>query len=212
MSIKQVVYHITHLDNISSIIEDGYIYSDQILNNSNSLTTIIGMSKIKKRRLLENRLRLYPELFVGDCVPFYFNNRMPMLYLMKQNNHPEMSYSGGQEPIVHLVFDMNKIVKWAEKNGKHWLFTDSNAGSSKFNEFNNLSDIHSLNWVAIYAMQWKSCIEMKQAEFLVQDYIPINLIESIGTYSAYYRRSLKEILKNTAFEDMKITVETSWYY
>lgn len=50
-----------------------------------------------------------------------------MLYLIFRQND-ELSYEGGQEPIVHLEADLAETVAWAEANDKRWAFTLSNAG------------------------------------------------------------------------------------
>ena len=59
--------------------------------------TAIGMNSIKQRRL-NSTLNSYPNLRIGDCVPFYFCPRSIMLYLIHQANHPELRYRGGQDP------------------------------------------------------------------------------------------------------------------
>jgi ssDNA thymidine ADP-ribosyltransferase, DarT len=62
-------------------------------------------------------------------VPFYFCPRSIMLYLLHRGNHPELDYTGGQRPIVHLVADLHEIVRWAEAQGVRWAFSDRNAGT-----------------------------------------------------------------------------------
>ena len=53
-----------------------------------------------------------------------------MLYLLYKRNHPELSYRGGQDPIVHLKADMREAVDWAEAKGLSWAFTAENAASA----------------------------------------------------------------------------------
>jgi len=43
------LYHIVHIDNLHSIIADGFLYSDSVMENRNAVK--IGMTKIKNRRL-----------------------------------------------------------------------------------------------------------------------------------------------------------------
>lgn len=57
-----------------------------------------------------------------------------MLYLLHRSNHPELSYRGGQGPIIHLEADLKESVAWAEGNGLRWAFTLSNAGAYYFAE------------------------------------------------------------------------------
>ena len=90
------------------------------------------MTGIKQRRLTELTLSSHPGLHVGDCVPFYFCPRSVMLYLIYQGNHPELTYRGGQGPIIHLEADLHATVAWAVGAGRRWAFTLSNAGSYFF--------------------------------------------------------------------------------
>jgi hypothetical protein len=54
----------------------------------------------------------------ADCVPFYFCPRSIMLYILYQANDPELTYRGGQGPIVHLEADLRASVAWADQNKK----------------------------------------------------------------------------------------------
>ncbi len=94
--------------------------------------TTIGMNNIKQRRLKELMLASHPDLHVGDCVPFYFCPRSIMLFIIRQANHPELDYRGGQGPIVHLQADLHASVAWAHQQNRRWAFTASNAGSRYF--------------------------------------------------------------------------------
>lgn len=106
-------YHIVHVDCLPSILRDGFLWCDAEIEQRNPDRTTIGMNKIKQRRLTLP-LSSHPELCVGECVPFYFCPRSVMLYLISQSNHPELSYCGGQEPILHLQCDMRDTIAWAE--------------------------------------------------------------------------------------------------
>lgn len=72
------IVHIVHVDRLQSIISDGCLWCDSTVVERSSPGTTIGMNHIKQRRL-STSLRSYPELHVGDCVPFYFSPRSVML-------------------------------------------------------------------------------------------------------------------------------------
>lgn len=103
------IYHIVHVDRLSSIIADGYLWCDarvaELMQQGSRMGTTIGMNSIKDRRLHELTLTSHPDLFVGQCVPFYFCPRSVMLYLLYRANHRELSYTGGQDLVVHLEAD-----------------------------------------------------------------------------------------------------------
>ena len=204
------IYHILHYDKLPSVLKDGFLYSDEIISTNASDGTIIGMSKIKQRRLEECELSSHPELFVGQCVPFYFCPRSVMLYLIHKRN-PELEYQGGQSPIVHLVADLLETITWAEQNKKRWAFTTSNAGSYYFEDFNKLPQLDKISWDAVHERYWSNCREEKQAEFLIEDCFPWELVEQIGIISSrYYRVVVKSLA--TASHRPKIKVREEWYY
>ena len=154
------IYHIVHVDRLPSIISDRCLWCDREISRRNSGGTAIGMTKIKARRL-QTALNSYPDLHVGDCVPFYFCPRSVMLYMFYMNNHPEITYQGGQGPIIHLVADFMRVIQWANSNKRRWVFTDSNAGSYYFNDYTNLKQLNAIDWNAVNAVSWSRCREKK---------------------------------------------------
>jgi hypothetical protein len=72
------IYHIVHIDKLPSIIADGCLWSDAEISQRSAGGSTIGMAKIKERSL-NKALTSYPDLHVGECVPFYFCPRSVML-------------------------------------------------------------------------------------------------------------------------------------
>jgi len=128
------IYHITHVDNIPQIVQDGALFSDAVMVARGGPAATIGMSAIKLRRLTELRVKCHPQDHVGEYVPFFFCPRSIMLYLIHRANHPELTYRGGQVPIVHLEADLHASVAWADAHRRRWAFTLSNAGAA-YTEF-----------------------------------------------------------------------------
>ncbi len=79
---------------------------------------------------MQKSLKSHPNLKVGQCVPFYFCPRSIMLYLIHCGNNPDLSYTGGQRPIVHLRSDLFSAIEWAEQNNLRWAFTLANAAAA----------------------------------------------------------------------------------
>lgn len=204
------VVHILHVDKLASVIQAGGLYCDAEVRRRNLGGTEIGLRHIKERRA-KHALRSYPELHVGDCVPFYFWPRSVMLYKFYKHDDPELSYAGGQEPIVHLVADFNLTADWADKQGVRWVFTDSNAGSALFEEYTDRGDLQKLDWQAISAEDWRDCREAKQAEFLLEHFFPFELVQHIGVFSEDYQRQVCAILKGTKFRP-RVQANRKWYY
>ena len=204
------ICHIVHVDRLQSIIQAKKLWCDAQVINRNLAGTEIGMNEIKRRRL-ELPLSSYPDLHVGDCVPFYFCPRSVMLFVIHRANHPELTYRDGQEPIVHLVANLRRVVHWANRKGRRWAFTNSNAGSRFFDDFGDLEHLDEINWIAIKAIQWSECKEEKQAEFLVEKSLPWNLISRIGVMSQRIRHKVSRVLSEGEHRP-SVEIKRNWYY
>jgi hypothetical protein len=211
------IYHIAHVDRLASIIAEGHLWSDAALVQSRRPGTVIGMNGIKARRLKELQLSSRPGLFVGQCVPFYFCPRSIMLFLIHRANHPELTYRGGQEPIVHLQSDLHAAVTWAERRQLRWAFTLSNAGAHYFEDRCDLDNLAEINWEAVAANKWSGVgvspqiKEGKQAEFLVEQAFPWHLIERIGVCSAGVGQQVAAMMTGKAHRPL-VEMRSDWYY
>lgn len=205
------IYHIVHLDRLPSIIGDGFLWCDAEIVRRAPPGTMIGMSSIKQRRLQQLTLTSHAGLHVGDCVPFYFCPRSVMLYLIYQGNHPELTYRGGQGPILHIQADLQATVDWARQTGRRWAFTLSNAGSYFFEDRCGLRQLCELDWAAIQARDWQNCKEGKQAEFLLEFAFPWHLVERIGVTSALMYQQVVNLLSMNGHRP-SVEVKTDWYY
>jgi ssDNA thymidine ADP-ribosyltransferase, DarT len=205
------IYHIVHVDKLSSIVADDCLYSDAMLAERPPVGTVIGMQTIKTRRL-GLRLTSHQNLFVGDCVPLYFCPRSVMLYLIHKQN-AELTYKDGQSKIVHLVADLKAVVAWANANKLHWAFTLSNAGAYYFEDRANLAQLHEINWGSISANQWSASgiKEEKQAEFLIEQQLTRHLIESIGVHNKQVGGNVMRAVTHSAHKPIP-KVESTWYY
>lgn len=210
------IYHIVHVDRLASIIADGQLWSDAIMVEQQSAGTTIGMSTIKMRRLNELSLSCHPDLRVGQCTPFYFCPRSVMLYLIYRRNE-ELTYEGGQEPIIHLEADLFATIEWARQNELRWAFTLSNAGSTYFEDRSDAASLDEINWDAVNARKWsgngvsRSIKEGKQAEFLIERSFPWHLVERIGIHSRSIAPHVSNAMEGTSHRPT-IEIRKEWYY
>jgi hypothetical protein len=207
------IYHITHVDNLQGILSTGAILSDAAIQRQGGPAQMIGLSEIKRRRIQELDVPCHPGTKVGDYVPFYFCPRSVMLYVIHRGNHPELTYHGGQDPIVHLEADLHRVVAWANNNGVRWAFSLSNAGAY-YTEFrSDLNDLQELDWNAIAAKDFHDpdVKEHKQAEFLVYGYFPFCLVERVGVCHARIQARATQALAGSSYTP-RIEVRAEWYY
>lgn len=205
------IYHIVHVDRLPSILKDGCLWCDAEILRSTLPGTTIGMNHIKQRRLKELMLTSHPNLHVGDCVPFYFCPRSIMLYIIYQANHPDLSYHGGQNPIVHMEADLRETVAWAKQHNQRWAFTLSNAGASYSEDRCDLTQLGDINWEAVQSDDWQQCKEGKQAEFLIEQQFPWELVSRIGVQSSQTHKQVLQALQNATHKP-SVEIKSNWYY
>lgn len=206
------IYHITHLDNLPQIV-DSVLWSDAERIRRALNCTVVGMSEIKRRRLEELEVECHPGTKVGEYVPFYFCPRSIMLFLLYRGNHPDLTYRGGQSPIVHLEADLRAVVEWADSLRRRWAFTNGNAGARYAPFFDVIERLDVLDWKAIGENDWRDPIvkERKQAEFLVEESFPWGLVERIGVVDEETAEHVSGALQN-ADHKPRIVVARNWYY
>ena len=210
------VYHIVHVDRLASILRDGGLYCDAYVSRNALPGTTIGMSGIKARRL-SHPLTSYPDLHVGDCVPFYFCPRSVMLYMISRGNAQGLTYRGGQQPIVHLAANLRDVVDWAEARNKRWVFTTTNAGSAFFDDYNTWDQLSEIDWDAVHATKWSGedvpprVKEGKQAAVLLEAFCRWEVFKCIFVYSESYYRQVEALLTSIPHKP-KIQVQPRFYY
>ncbi len=154
----------------------------------------------------------HPGTKVGDYVPFNYCPRSVMLYLLHMGNHPELGYRGGQEPLLHLEFDCNELIAWADAERRAWAITTTNASARYSQFYAKHSALSAIDWDAVRATYWRdqSVREHKQAEFLVYDSVPASLIRRIGVHDTSIQGKVIRIMGDS--ENPLVEVRREWYY
>lgn len=207
------IYHITHWENLPGIIGCGGLWSDARRIEKHLNTKAVGIGDIKGRGLEELDVKCYPGTKVGEYVPFNFCPRSVMLYILHMGNHPSLTYLEGQELIVHLVADLHDTVRWATGEGRRWAFSDRNAGTRYASFFRDLSDLPKVDWSAVANNDFRNLVvkEGKQAEFLVHEFFPWELVERIGVASGNVESKVSEILARAGHKPA-VSIERRWYF
>jgi hypothetical protein len=206
------LYHITHVDNLAAISASGELLCDAELLRQGGPAASIGMGSIKHRRLTLP-VKCHPGDFVGGYVPFYFCPRSIMLFLIHCANHPELTYRGGQGPILHLELDLHEVIAWAGGEGRRWAFTLSNAGAV-YTEFRSRVDqLDQVNWPAVANTDFRDSQvkEGKQAEFLVKHSVPWHLVRRVGAHSAPVQLKAMQAMGGAVHRPV-VEVCRGWYY
>ncbi len=213
------IYHIVHIERFKSILEDGCLFCDEKMQQHKPVGPVIGINNIKSRRLAKKLISI-PDITVGQCVPFYFCPRSVMLYVISCQNNPDLYYKNGQDDIIHLVFNLKKVLDWANKHNLKVCFTTSNAGSNYFEDYSDFSMLQAkVDWESVNATRWagdnieRHVKENKQAEFLIEKCLDISLVEEIGVYNLQNYTKVTNMLNATnSKNNPNVIVKQEWYY
>lgn len=207
---RGLLFHITHLSNLTSIVRDG-LWCDNEVAASVSAPREIGNLAIKEQRR-RRPVPLPPSGSVADYVPFYFAARSPMLYSIYAGAVP--SYQGGQKKIVYLVSSIDTIIE----HGLRFVFTDRNAalGHARYGDDPaNLAD--HIDWELMEARMWRNTssepdrMERRMAELLVHGHVPWAAITSVVTKTEKRSRQASAAL-TTVGATTPVSVQSDWYF
>lgn len=183
-----------HHQNLEYILRHGFQCANSPLANPDYLP--IGDSGLIQDRNIYPVPIIPPNGNLGNYIPFYFGYRSPMLLRIKTGNKGIRQYP--QENIIYLCANIENIIK----SGAVWCFTDGQAKNKTTQFFNKTEDLNKVDWNAVYTPDWHNTEEdydkmrRKQAEFLVQDSLPVSVIDYIVVYN---QPSLQKIEKLVNF-------------
>ena len=218
MDLEEIkVYRMTHIDNMPHILQFGITHRNSPNHNPN-FTAIGDFSLINvrdnKQVTVDNGNFLdfeAPTITLGHFIPFYFGIKMPMLYVI-QNGGNFVIDATPPRKIVYLACSVRQIIT----KQKSYYFSDGHA-TDNLTTFYDETRINALSkivdWNAIRASYWGGQENLnlkrkKQAEFLVSEDIPPNLIIGFGCYN----NTAKDKLIDLGINEDKIKIIPNAYY
>jgi len=204
------IYHITPIDNLESIISEGRLLAYNVMLETGTNYTNIAYENIQDRRA-RIRVPCGAGGVLHDYVPFYFAPRSPMLYTINQGNVP--NYTQGQAALIHLVSDVEDI----DARGLDFVFTDGHAVMQFTDFFDDLDYLGAIDWDVMESRYWSDTNEdndrkrRRQAEFLVRNFFPWELITEIGVINYTIQSQVENILQNFT-DQTPVRVHKDWYY
>lgn len=204
------IYHVTHIRNLPNILKDGGLWCDHIVSERGLAYVGIAHQHIKERRAMKP-VPVSAGGVLADYVPFYFAPRSPMLYSIHRGN--VQGYSDGQRPILHLVSSAESV-----QNRKIlFSFTDGHAPMDISQYYERLSDLNQIDWKIMKETYWADTVEdgdrtrRRQAEFLVHQFFPFDLVESIGVINRDMATQAAGLLQELK-QKPNVQVIPAWYY
>lgn len=207
---QTLIYHITHVDNLSSILAEGGLWckTQQIQRNIPYLN--IAHTHIQDRRAT-TRVPCGSKGILHDYVPFYFAPRSPMLGAVHMDH--VTGYEGGQEDVIYLVSAAEVI----HQNNLPFVFTDGHATVKFSIYYTALDDLRHIDWAIMRDKYWRDTEEdqdrkrRRQAEFLIHSFVPLGSLLGLATHNQAVNEKVQGLL-DTYAPGLKSGVRRHWYY
>jgi hypothetical protein len=122
-------------------------------------------------------------------------------------------YRDGQRPVVHLTGSAESVAA----AGLPFTFTEGHAELAYSSFYEELADLDKVDWQVMKSKWWNDTVEdmdrkrRRQAEFLVHDFFPWELVTTIGVIDNSVAEEVNEVLKGAAHRPTAV-VRRSWYY
>jgi hypothetical protein len=216
--VARLIYHITHIENLASIIRTQGLWCDTERLRQGFASIGIAHQTLKDRRARTAVRRpdgtsIAAGGMLSDYVPFYFANRSPMLYSIKTGH--VVGYDGGQSGVIYLVTSVEQVMM----GDRLWCFTDGHAVEALTKFFDCVDALNNVDWVVVEDWSWRNTDadpdrkRRKQAEFLVHGSAPWGWIEQIGVYNGSVQRAVQNVLtaEQPSYQP-PVNVQTKWYY
>lgn len=199
------IYHITHFDNLASIIQCGCLWSDAQRRKQEFSSTNIGHKHIKDRRMTRP-VPVSKGGVLGDYVPFNFCPRSVMLFVVTRGHS---DYSGGGSEIIHLASSFNAVLEAK----RPWAFTDGHAEVAFAEYFDQVGDFDEVDWSVMPLQFWNETDvkHRRQAEFLVHEWFPWSAVEEIGVHNSNAETRVRSLVEQAQHQP-PVVVRRNWYY
>ncbi|WP_243471941.1 DarT ssDNA thymidine ADP-ribosyltransferase family protein [Winogradskyella sp. MH6] len=180
-------YHFTHIENLESILENGFLSTNQKealkLNHIN-----VASENIQTRRSSMD-VTCAPNGKVHDYVPFYLSSTNPMVLAVVNGKNVDQ---------IDLIFFAIPIKKLTEESV---VYTNASANTIIPPDFfNNPKDLDQLNWEAIDSRKWSNKDDdwkhERMAEVLVNGSVPIDWIEKVIVWNKYRKDRVIKTFEN----------------
>lgn len=210
MTNKSKIYHITHIDNLFSIIDTNGLKSLHSLEQQEINYQNIAHATIQSQRNSYD-VPCGPKKTLHDYIPFYFAPRSPMLYSIHKGYVD--GYDDGQEQVIHLCSKIETVYQ----TKRLFVFTDGHAIMYNSQFYDDLVDLDKIDWNIMEERYWANTDEdpdrkrRRQAEFLVYEFFPWKLITHIGVMTTQIQEKVAQIVRTSSHQP-NIQVHPNWYY
>lgn len=206
---KQYCYRIVHINNLPLILRDGLVSKNQVNYNENYVN-IGNPSIIDFRASTEVKLPDYKT--IGEYVSFYFTPKSIMLFNIQTGYQSPLVPKRHPSEIMVLRCEIKKLITLPK-----WFFTNGQANTFITEHFNDITYLNQVDWAIIINCDFSKKGDdtdkprRYQAEFLVQNHVPLEYIDSIYVYNDEAKRTVDNILAQHKVQ-LLVEVDQNYYF
>lgn len=203
------IYHLTHVDNLPSIMAKGVV-APNLLQEVGIDRVDIAYTHIQERRS-NTFMDCGPGGTIHDYAPFYFAPRSPMLFTISRGNVP--NYDQGQEPLVYLVSSVQLI----QRAGLPYVFSTRHCDDSNNIFYDDPQHLTEVDWDVMDMLYWSNKPEQpdrksrRQAEFLVHRTLPWEWVGDIVTMTEEVLSKVEELIRSADYKP-RAEVRRDWFF
>jgi hypothetical protein len=206
------ILRIIHVDNLRTILARGALHSTNHTPNDGLQYRVIHNKEIQNTRHAR-AVSCGPGGTMHDYIPFYFGYLSPMLLQLKTGR--VAGYNEGQEPIIYLQTTVQAVIA----AGRRFVFSDGHGIAVYTEWFDDAARLDQVDWNMVNQRYWTDNVNdmdrqrRKQAEFLIHEFCPWEIIQDITVHSARMRAQVEAVLSDFPIAQRKlVNVYTGWYY
>lgn len=199
-------FRLTHIDNIPHLLQYGFVHKKSVHANPHYVP--IGDTSVIASR---DDGVIYENYRIGDCIPFYFGPRSPMLYVIQRGYNNVVMHKA--EELVYAIIRLDDIVAHHIK----CVFTDGHALDLLTTTYTSdklpmIDDI--ISYEDVYATRWannendRDIKRRKEAELLLIDELPPQYIRGFVVYD----ETAKHQMLKYGIDAVKIAVRPNYYF
>lgn len=199
------IYHFTHIDNLSALINTGAILCKNEMSKNNADYKSLAFDSVQEQRKT-HPVPVSPNGTIHDYVPFYFNSLSPMLYTIKKGN------IDGVE-MQDLVF-FKSTVQAVDASGCKFVFTDGHGIMVLSDYYNDLANLDKIPWEVINTKYWNNFLDgrrLRQSEFLVYNKFDWSLVQTIGVYNGSMLNQVKSLVEVLSHQP-NVEIKYNWFF
>jgi len=184
-------YHFTHIENLDSIVKNGFICTNEKDKNGIKHKNV-AYESIQHRRS-EMDVTCSPHGKVHDYVPFYFATTNPMLLSITNRKNIDQPF------LIYFAISIEKLLE------DNVVFTDASANTIQPpNFYNSVNDLSKLDWSAINKTQWGSIDDnerhKRMSEVLIYKEVPLDWIDTIIVWNKHFKDETIKIFQENGKE------------